>query len=97
MLKADKVEVFRDRPYYIVKNEDGKIVFEMLSTHALYSIIDTLKRINNMDENDVLIACCYQEYQGSFNIQVDKDSQYKAIYDYAKKHYATFEQKMMSC
>lgn len=92
--KAQKVEVWGDRPYYVVEYIDGKITFKMLSTHSLTEIIETLRQLNRMDENAMLIACCYEQYNGgSFNIEVNPDEQYKEIYKYGKNHYKTFMSK----
>lgn len=92
--KAQKVEVWGDRPYYVVEYIDGKITFKMLSTHSLTEIIETLRQLNRMDENAILIACCYEQYNGgSFNVEVNPDKQYEEIYKYAKNHYKTFVTK----
>ena len=92
--KVEKVEVFSDRPYYVVEYIDGKISFKMLSTRSLTEIIETLRQLNRMDENATLIACCYEQYSGgSFNIEVNPDEQYKEIYKYANRKFKTFMSK----
>lgn len=92
--KTQKVEVWGDRPYYIVEYIDGKISFTMLRTSTLTEIIATLRQLNRMDKNAMLIACCYEQYNGgSFNIEVNPDEQYKEIYKYGKNHYKTFMSK----
>jgi hypothetical protein len=92
--KVEKVEVFSDRPYYVVEYIDGKISFKMLSTRSLTEIIATLRQLNRMDENAMLIACCYEQYSGgSFNIEVNPDEQYKEIYKYANRKFKTFMSK----
>lgn len=94
MGKVEKVEVFSDRPYYVVEYIDGKISFKMLSTRSLTEIIATLRQLNRMDENAMLIACCYEQYNGgSFNIEVNPDEQYKEIYKYANRKFKTFMSK----
>lgn len=92
--KVEKVEVWGDRPYYVVEYIDGKISFKMLKTSTLTEIIETLRQLNRMDKNAMLIACCYEQYNGgSFNIEVNPDEQYKEIYKYGKNHYKTFISK----
>lgn len=94
MKKTNKVQVYSDRPYYVVEIIDNKPSFKMLKTSALYEIIETLKELNRMYSNAILIACCYEEYNGgSFNIEVNPDEQYKEIYNYAKEKYKTFLSK----
>lgn len=94
--KTQKVEVWGDRPYYIVEYIDGKISFTTLRTSTLTEIIETLKQLNRMDKNAMLIACCYEQYNGgSFNIEVNPDEQYKEIYKYGKNHYKTFMSKII--
>lgn len=94
MRKEKRVEVFMDRPYYIINMENGKINIEELSTRNLSEIVKTLNRIKTMEQDDTLIACCYKEYEGSFNVEVDKDEQYKEIFKYGQSKYKTFETKM---
>ena len=92
--KTQKIEVWGDRPYYIVEYIDGKISFTMLRTSTLTEIIATLRQLNRMDKNAMLISCCYEQYNvGSFNIEVNPDEQYKEIYKYGKNHYKTFMSK----
>ena len=92
--KVEKVEVWGDRPYYIIEYIDGKISFKMLRTSTLTEIIETLQQLNRMDKNAMLIACCYEQYNGgSFNIEVNPDEQYKEIYKYGKNNYKTFISK----
>ena len=92
--KTNKVEIFSDRPYYIVETINGKISFKMLKTNSLTEIIETLRELNRMDDNAILIACCYEQYSGgSFNVEVNPDKQYEAIYEYGKKIYKTFINK----
>ena len=92
--KVEKVEVWGDRPYYVVEYIDGKISFKMLSTSTLTEIIETLRQLNRMDKNAILIACCYEQYNGgSFNIEVNPDEQYKEIYKYGDRKYKTFMNK----
>lgn len=92
--KVEKVEVWGDRPYYVVEYIDGKISFKMLSTSTLTEIIETLRQLNRMDKNAMLIACCYEQYNGgSFNVEVNPDEQYKEIYKYGKNNYKTFISK----
>jgi hypothetical protein len=92
--KVEKVEVWGDRPYYVVEYIDGKISFKMLRTSTLTEIIETLRQLNRMDKNAMLIACCYEQYNGgSFNIEVNPDEQYKEIYKYGKNNYKTFISK----
>ena len=94
MKKINKVEVYSDRPYYVVEIIDNKPSFKMLRTSALYEIIETLKELNRMHSNAILIACCYEQYNGgSFNVEVNPDEQYKEIYNYAKEKYKTFISK----
>jgi hypothetical protein len=94
MKKVNKVEVYGDRTYYVVEIIDNKPSFKMLRTSALYEIIETLKELNRMHSNAILIACCYEQYNGgSFNVEVNPDEQYKEIYNYAKKKYKTFLSK----
>ena len=89
--KVEKVEVWGDRSYYIVEYIDGKISFKMLSTSTLKEIIETLRQLNRMDKNAILIACCYEQYNGGgFNIEVNPDEQYKEIYKYGDRNYKTF-------
>ena len=92
--KVEKVEVWGDRPYYVVEYIDGKISFKMLSTSTLTEIIETLRQLNRMNKNAMLIACCYEQYNGgSFNVEVNPDEQYKEIYKYGKNNYKTFISK----
>lgn len=92
--KVEKVEVWGDRPYYVVEYIDGKISFKMLRTSTLTEIIETLRQLNRMDKNAMLIACCYEQYNGgSFNIEVNPDEQYKEIYNYGNRKYKTFMDK----
>lgn len=92
--KVEKVEVWGDRPYYIVEYIDGKISFKMLRTSTLTEIIETLQQLKTMDKNAILIACCYEQYNGgSFNIEVNPDEQYKEIYKYGDRKYKTFMDK----
>jgi hypothetical protein len=92
--KVEKVEVWGDRPYYVVEYINGKISFKMLSTSTLTEIIETLRQLNRMDKNAILIACCYEQYNGgSFNIEVNPDEQYKEIYKYGNLKYKTFMNK----
>ena len=91
--KENKVEVWGDRPYYILEVVDGKITFKMLYTNTLTSIIETLQELTNMSEDAILIACCFEQYQGSFNVEVNPDEQYKEIYNYGNRHYKTFTSK----
>ena len=91
MKKINKVDVYKDRPYYIVESIDNNISFKMINTCNLIEIIKTLQELNNMNKNAMLIACCYEQYNGgSFNIEVNPDEQYKEIYNYGKEHYKTF-------
>jgi hypothetical protein len=77
-----------------VETVNGKITFKMLSTDTLYGIIDALQQLNNIPENALLIACCYEQYNGgSFNVEVNPDEQYKAIYEYGERKYKTFLKK----
>ena len=92
--KVEKVEVWSDRPYYVVEYIDEKISFKMLKTSTLTEIIETLRQLNRMDKNAMLIACCYEQYSGgSFNIEVNPDEQYKEIYKYGNRKYKTFMDK----
>jgi hypothetical protein len=94
MKKINKVEVYSDRPYYVVEIINNKPSFKILRTSALYEIIETLKELNRMHSNAILIACCYEQYNGgSFNVEVNPDEQYKEIYNYAKEKYKTFLSK----
>lgn len=66
----------------------------MLGTSTLTEIIETLQQLNRMDKNAMLIACCYEQYNGgSFNIEVNPDEQYKEIYKYGNRKYKTFMDK----
>ena len=92
--KVEKVEVWSDRPYYVVEYIDEKISFKMLKTSTLTEIIETLRQLNRMDKNAILIACCYEQYSGgSFNIEVNPDEQYKEIYKYGNRKFKTFMDK----
>lgn len=94
MKKVNKVEVYSDRTYYVVEIINNKPSFKMIRTSALHEIIETLKELNRMHSNAILIACCYEQYNGgSFNVEVNPDEQYKEIYNYAKKKYKTFISK----
>lgn len=94
MKKVNKVEVYSDRTYYVVEIINNKPSFKMIRTRALHEIIETLKELNRMHSNAILIACCYEQYNGgSFNVEVNPDEQYKEIYNYAKKKYKTFISK----
>lgn len=90
MRKEKSVEVFSDRTYTIIKIEDEKIKYEHLSTDNLTNIINTLKAIKSMGKDSILFACCYKQYEGSYNIEVDSQEQYECIFTYATKHYKTF-------
>lgn len=94
MRKENYVDVYCDRPYYIMKVINGKIEIKEINTSNLSNIIDALKEIENMNENDILMVACYRQYEGSYNVIVDKNEQYKKIYDYANLNYKTFKKKI---
>ena len=94
MRKENFVNVYSDRPYYIMEYIDGNFNIKELQTNNLTNIISTLKEIEKMKPQDIIMAACYQQYEGSFNVIVDKNEQYKKIYEYANSHYKTFKQKM---
>lgn len=93
MRKENSVEVFSDRTYTFIKIEDNNIRYEHLSTDNLTNIINALKTIRSMGEDSILFACCYKQYEGSYNIEVDAQEQYERIFTYATKHYKTFLKK----
>lgn len=93
MDKENSVEVFSDRTYTIVKIENNKIRYEHLETNNLTNIISTLKKIKEMTDDSILFACCYKQYEGSFNVEVEPKSQYERIYNYACNNYKTFLKK----
>lgn len=93
--KADSVEVFSDMTFYIVDSINGKIQWKTLYTSALYAVVDALQQLHdNMHTDATLIACCYKEYEGSFNVVVDPVKQYEKIYNYGIKKYKTFISKV---
>ena len=94
MEKVNYVEVFCDRPYYIVSVENNEVKFKEIRTKTLSGVIESLKQIKNMKPLDRLIACCYRQYEGSFNIEVDPQKQYEKIYEYGMDNYATFAKKI---
>lgn len=94
MRKEKFVDVYSDRPYYIMEYIDGNFNIKELQTNNLTNIIITLKEIENMKPQDIIMAACYKQYEGSFNVIVDKNEQYQKIYDYANLNYKTFKQKM---
>lgn len=93
--KIESVEVFSDMTFYIVDTLDGKLCWQTLYTNALYSLVDTLKSINDMHKDATLIACCYRQYEGSYNVEVDPVKQYERIYEYANRNYKTFLSKAL--
>ena len=93
MKKENSVEVFSDRPYYIMEVIDGKIQIEECWTNSLTNLVDALTKIKNMNENAILMSACYQQYVGSYNVIVNPKEQYKKIYEYGEMHYKTFHQK----
>ena len=93
--KADSVEVFSDMTFYIVDSINGKIQWKTLYTSALYAVVDALQQLHdNMHTDATLIACCYKEYEGSFNVVVDPVKQYEKIYNYGINKYKTFISKV---
>lgn len=93
MRKSNYVEVFSDRPYYIVNVIDNEVKFEELRTKTLSETISTLKRIEKMKPSEKLIACCYERYEGSFNVEVDPQEQYEHILMWGMENYKTFASK----
>lgn len=93
MQKEKSVEVFSDRTYTIIKIEDNKIRYEHLSTDNLTNIISTLRAIRSMEKGSILFACCYKQYEGSYNVEVDAQEQYERIFTYATQNYKTFLKK----
>lgn len=93
MKKENFVEVFSDRPYYIMEIVDGKIKMKECWTNTLSNVIDTLNEIKNMDENAILMSACYKQYEGSYNVIVNPQEQYEKIFEYGSCHYKTFHQK----
>lgn len=94
MKTVEKVEVFSDMTFYIIDSINGKLHWKTLYTGTLYSLIDTLKEIKEMSKDATLIACCYKQYEGSFNVIVDPVKQYENLYNYALKEYKTFPSKV---
>lgn len=94
MRKEKSVEVFSDRTYTIIKIEDEKIKYEHLSTDNLTNIISALRAIRSMGKDSILFACCYKQYEGSYNVEVDAQAQYDRIFTYADRHYKTFLKKI---
>ena len=93
MRKEKFVDVFSDRPYYIMEIVDGEIKMKECWTNTLSNVIDTLNEIKNMDENAILMSACYQQYEGSYNVIVNPKEQYEKIFEYGSSHYKTFHQK----
>jgi hypothetical protein len=93
MRKENFVDVFSDRPYYIMEIVDGEIKMKECLTNTLSNVIDTLNEIKNMDENAILMSACYQQYEGSYNVIVNPKEQYEKIFEYGSCHYKTFHQK----
>lgn len=93
MRKEKYVDVYCDRPYYIMRIVDGEIQMKECTTSTLGNVIDTLNDIKNMNENDILMSACYQQYEGSYNVIVDPKEQYEKIFEYGKNHYKTFISK----
>jgi hypothetical protein len=93
MRKEKYVDVYCDRPYYILENIEGEIKIKECCTNSLTNIINTLKDIKNMNENDILMSACYRQYEGSYNVIVDPKEQYKKIFEYGSNNYKTFLQK----
>lgn len=93
MRKEKYVDVYCDRPYYIIEIVDGEVKMKECFTNTLTNTIDTLKDIKNMNENDILMSACYKQYEGSYNVIVDPKEQYKKIFEYASNNYKTFLQK----
>lgn len=89
----NSVEVFKDRTYTVIKNENGHFKFTNLSTRTLTDIIKTLHTLEKVDDEELCLACCYQQYDGSFNVKVDPKEQYQRIYEYASDVYSTFLKK----
>lgn len=94
MNKEKSVEVFSDRTYTIIRIENNKIRYEHLETNNLDNIMTTLNKIKDMTDDSILFACCYKQYEGSFNVEVDSKSQYERIYNYACDNYKTFLKKI---
>jgi hypothetical protein len=93
MKKGNYVDVFSDRPYYIVEIVDGKIEMKECWTNSLTNVIQTLKEIKNMNDSAILMSACYRQYEGSYNVIVNPKEQYEKIYEYGSNHYKTFHQK----
>lgn len=91
------VSVFSDRSYTSFEiKEDGSVEIKNHWTSALYSIIDFLKELDKWiacDSNVILVAACYEQYQGSYNVVVDIKEQRKKIIEYAINNYKTFAAK----
>ena len=86
-------EFIEDSNSFIFKIENNKIRYEHLETNNLTNIISTLKKIKEITDDSILFACCYKQYEGSFNVEVDPKSQYERIYNYACNNYKTFARK----
>ena len=96
MEKEESVDVYYDRPYYIVEYVDGEIKMKECFTTSMTTIIDTLNKIKDMSNNAILISCCYSQYKGSYNVIVDAKAQYEKIFKYATDKYKTFLSKYNS-
>lgn len=90
MKQKPSVEAFSDRTFTIIKIKDDKIMCDEYYTSTLQEIKRTLDALKDMDENDVCLACCYKQYEGSFNVIVNPKEQYSQICNYACHHYKTF-------
>ena len=100
MHNKESVEVYSDRTYTIVETlDDGTINIIHRWTKSLGQIIDFLQEIDKWIESEanvVMMACCYEQYQGSYNVVVNMKAQRERIIQYANAHYKTFSTKYIT-
>jgi hypothetical protein len=93
----NSVEVYSDRTYTSIKVlENGELEIKHHWTKSLGDILELLKLLDQWIQdstNVVLMAACYEQYHGSYNVIVDLVEQRERIINYADRHYKTFGQK----
>lgn len=93
----NSVEVYSDRTYTSIQVlENGELEIKHYWTKTLGGIIDLLQLLDQWIENSTnvtLMAACYEQYYGSYNVIVDLKEQRERIINYAESHYKTFAQK----
>ena len=93
---GNTVEVFSDRPYTIITINDGQVVAKNYQVNNLDNLIDFIKLLDELEDkvNVICLACCYKQYVGSFNVQVDISEQKKRLIKYGSDNYATFHKNV---